>query len=285
MKAAFNLVLNVGLARGTVNGNYNLTGPIYRARLRRVAGAGAHIRMRPRATYAYPNAPPCDLCISECAPVRLMHIRMWRVAGPGRVPEGVATALSALLLYDPAAAAAAAGPRGAARCAASGAVFRVGVHVRRGDILYQVKYHDRAQSVYYFEGLLDRVLALLPACLLPHTVVSVFSAGADASEMEILVAAAVARGAGFVRAFQPPEQPPDRQSVPTLYALAAQDVIIGSKSGFTHLAAVYAPRAVTLAVPFTHPYEAVARFVAVSDEGDGGPRFDEEQFQDFLFAR
>ena len=34
------------------------------------------IRMRAYATYAYPNARLCDLCVSECAPARLMRIRM-----------------------------------------------------------------------------------------------------------------------------------------------------------------------------------------------------------------
>jgi hypothetical protein len=63
----------------------------------------------------------------------------------------------------------------------------------------------------------------------------------------------------------------------------AQDVIIGSKSGFSHLASMYAPRAVTLAVPFTHPYEPAVRFVPVTDDAD--PRFDEDVFSDLLFER
>jgi hypothetical protein len=55
-------------------------------------------------------------------------------------------------------------------------------------------------------------------------------------------------------------------TVATFYALTAQDVIIGSKSGFSHIAAVYAPRAVIVAPRFTHPYEPEARLVEVEQQ-------------------
>ena len=36
------------------------------------------IRMRAHWTYAYPNARPLDVCVSECAPIGHMRIRMRR---------------------------------------------------------------------------------------------------------------------------------------------------------------------------------------------------------------
>jgi hypothetical protein len=66
------------------------------------------------------------------------------------------------------------------------------VHIRCGDIVENPRYASR----FLNQAVLGRVLDNLPPCILPHPYVSVFSAGAEAAEMEAVLAVARERGVG-----------------------------------------------------------------------------------------
>lgn len=168
------------------------------------------------------------------------------------------------------------------------------------------RYAGRVLNETYFVAVLTRVLLLLPRCLLPQTLVSVrgipppprpalchcverppsraqvFSSGTDKWEMARILDVARKFGVPHMRVRLSTDSPHDT-SVASLLALSAQDVMIGSKSGFSHLASVYGPRTVHVGIAFTHPFESVARHVPVVNGSSGA--FDAPLFRRLVTAR
>lgn len=139
----------------------------------------------------------------------LYRARWHRALAAGALPREVRQPALEMMLRDPAADIG--GTEGARECAAGNALFRVGVHVRRGDIMVPRcgrvrarrarrarlrpptrRYIDRALSEEYYRTVLARVLDLLPPCLLMHTFVSVRAAPRAWS----ILAAALTRACG-----------------------------------------------------------------------------------------
>lgn len=123
----------------------------------------------------------------------------------------------------------------------------------------------------------------------PRSLVQVFSASADSHGLEPelgrIVGTALSFGVPHARLWAGAAARSGDDSVATLVALGAQDVVVGSKSGFSHLAAVYGPRAVHLGPPFTHPFEVAARYVEVPPSGQRPPAFDGPRFRSLVAAR
>lgn len=148
--------------------------------------------------------------------------------------------------------------------------INVAVHVRRGDVSRAKSEEDvqmmmRWQDVDYFEQALDRVVALLPADA--DIRIHLFSQGVEAD---------------FASFSHHPNLRfcLDMNAQDSFMHLAAADVLIASKSGFSYCPALLGDGVRAVPTPFWHDYPQDPRWVML----DSGARFDAEKMRVALLS-
>ena len=263
-------------ALGAVNGNYEVTGPLYRARFRGALQSGlvdskvlGDVHRFLLGDVALTGEGACDaLSLFRIG----MHVRRGDIVSNSRCV-------------------------GATRCAARG---RARTHARPAQVCWPRPERDVLRGSPH-EGTVAAAAVPIatdvslgawnpppPRPALCHCVerppsrAQVFSSGTDKWEMARILDVARKFGVPHMRVRLSTDSPHDT-SVASLLALSAQDVMIGSKSGFSHLASVYGPRTVHVGIAFTHPFESVARHVPVVNGSSGA--FDAPLFRRLVTAR
>ncbi|RKO91387.1 hypothetical protein BDK51DRAFT_48978, partial [Blyttiomyces helicus] len=148
-------------------------------------------------------------------------------------------------------------------------LVHIAIHVRHGDILRLVRQHSSDKHALrflpnrYFITILNDLQSLLPADL---TTLTVFTDGEARKVREIV---ANFPGQAMVLAASAADSGTD-----SLKALAAADILIGSKSGFTQLAALLSGHSVKVVPRWYWPsYAGIANVIDVDEHGKDRAEF------------